>query len=307
MKKIVSLFDGMSCAQQALDRLGLKDYIYYASEVDKHAIKVTQANYPNTIQIGDVCGVKGADYYGADLLVAGSPCQGFSIAGKQLNFNDPRSALFFEFVRIKNEMNPKYFLLENVRMKKEYSDRISDILGIQPIMIDSALVSAQSRKRLYWTNIPGVNQPEDRGILLKDILEQGLADREKSYCIDANYFKGGNPKSYAKGRRQLVRQLNPCKKAGGKQPRMQDRVYDELGKSPCLTQFAGRTNVAQSERRSMNTIPYRKLTVTECERLQTVREGYTSSVSNTQAYKMLGNGMTVEVIRHILSYTDLNK
>ncbi len=138
--KVLSLFDGMSCAQIALNKLGMKDYIYYASEVDKHAIKVTQANYPNTIQLGDVTKIKGLDFERIDLLVGGSPCQGFSFAGKQLNFNDPRSALFFEYVRILRELkskNPKIkFLLENVRMKKEYQDVISEQLGVQPVMIN---------------------------------------------------------------------------------------------------------------------------------------------------------------------------
>src|SRR5690606_31986844 len=131
-----------------------------------------------------------------DLLIGGSPCQGFSFAGHQLNFNDPRSKLFFEFARILEECNPKYFLLENVRMKKEYEDVISSRLQVQPVLINSALVSAQSRKRLYWTNIPNIQQPKDKGILLKDIIEDGIVDRDKSYCIDANYYKGGSVKNY---------------------------------------------------------------------------------------------------------------
>ena len=164
---VLSLFDGMSCGQIALDKLGIKVNNYFASEIDKHAIKVTQHNYPNTIQLGDVMKVKGSDLPKIDLLIGGSPCQGFSFAGKGLNFDDPRSKLFFEYVRLKNELNPKYFLLENVKMKKEYQNIISGYLGVEPIMINSNLVSAQNRVRYYWTNIPVKGLPNDKSILLK--------------------------------------------------------------------------------------------------------------------------------------------
>ena len=168
---VLSLFDGMSCGQIALDQLGIKVDNYFAAEIDKWAIQVTKKNYPNTIHLGDVTQIKGEDLPQIDLLMGGSPCQGFSFAGKQLNFDDPRSALFFEFVRLLKETKPKYFLLENVRMKQEYQDVISEHLGVKPIMINSSLVSAQNRVRLYWTNIPNITQPEDKGIVLKDILE----------------------------------------------------------------------------------------------------------------------------------------
>ncbi len=185
--KVLSLFDGMSCGQLALNKLGIKVDKYYASEIDKYAIQVTQANFPETIQVGDVCNLKSEDYQDVDLILAGSPCQGFSFAGKQLAFDDPRSALFFEFIRLLKEIKPKYFLLENVKMKKEFLEVITeqvsacypdfkggdDLFGgrIEPILINSALVSAQSRQRYYWTNIPNVEQPEDLGIVLRDILE----------------------------------------------------------------------------------------------------------------------------------------
>jgi len=263
--KVLSLFDGMSCGQLALQRLGIKVDKYYASEIDKYAIQVTQANFPNTIQIGDVKTVKPEDYADIDLIICGSPCQGFSFAGKQLAFDDPRSALFFEFIRILKQVKPKYFLLENVRMKKEFIEIISQQVSecypelpgtdlfdskIEPILINSALLSAQSRQRLYWTNIPNVKQPEDLGIVLKDILEDDYeSERNKSYCIDANYFKGASVEQYQKkSRRQLVSkpiQVNPSKKASGKQPYIQDRVFHEDGKSHSLTaSFADRTNVA---------------------------------------------------------------
>jgi len=213
--KVLSLFDGMSCGQIALDELGIPVERYYASEIDKYAIKVTQANYPNTIQVGDVCNIDPKDFEDVDLIQAGSPCQGFSFAGKQLAFDDPRSALFFEFIRLLKAIKPKYFLLENVRMKKEYLQVISEQVsacypeipfGIEPIFINSSLVSAQSRQRYYWTNIPGIKQPDDRGIVLRDILEDNFdSERDKAHCIDANYYKGASVEQYKKKhRRQLV-------------------------------------------------------------------------------------------------------
>ena len=206
----------MACGRIALEQLGIPVEKYYASEIDKYAIQVAQANYPDIIQVGDVCDLDPKDYMDVDLIQAGSPCQGFSMAGKQLAFDDPRSALFFEFIRLLKAIKPKYFLLENVKMKKEFLQVISEqvsacypeiIFGIEPIFINSSLLSAQSRQRYYWTNIPGIQQPEDRGIVLKDILEDDFSsDRDKSYCIDANYSKtGAKPHHYKdKYRRQLV-------------------------------------------------------------------------------------------------------
>ena len=163
-----------------------------SSEIDKNAIQITNKNYPNTIHVGDVQFVTGQQFSaigGIDLLIGGSPCQGFSFAGKQLNFDDPRSALFFEFVRLKRELNPKWFLLENVKMKKEYQDVISEYLGVEPIEINSSLVSAQNRKRLYWTNIPNIKQPEDKCILLRDIT---VDDWDKIAAMRGRYDENGN-------------------------------------------------------------------------------------------------------------------
>ena len=168
---VLSLFDGMSCGQIALNRAGIKYDKYFASEIDEYAIKVTQHNYPKTIQIGDVTKIKSENLPQIDLIIGGSPCQGFSFAGKQLNFDDPRSKLFFEFVRLKKELKPKYFLLENVKMKKEYEKIITEYLNVEPILINSNLVSAQNRERLYWTNISNITQPENKNILVKDILD----------------------------------------------------------------------------------------------------------------------------------------
>ena len=204
--KVLSLFDGMSCGQIALDRLGIKVDKYYASEIDKYAMQVTQANFPETIQVGDICKLDPKDFMDVDLILAGSPCQGFSFAGKQLAFDDPRSALFFEFIRLLKEIKPKYFLLENVKMKKDYLQIISEQVsacypeipfGIEPIFINSSLVSAQSRQRYYWTNIPNITQPEERGIVLRDILEDQVgSEHYVGYQLQKNYAGGNqlNPK-----------------------------------------------------------------------------------------------------------------
>ena len=203
--KVLSLFDGMSCTQLALQQCGIEVDTYYASEIYKYAIQVTQENFPNTVQIGDVCNVDPKDYKDIDLITCGSPCQGFSFAGKQLAFDDPRSALFFEFIRILKEIKPKYFLLENVRMKQQFQDIITDQVSacypdfqgedlfegkIKPILINSALVSAQNRLRLYWTNIPNVEQPEDQGIVLKDILVKEEEWQEEVPQYLQNHFHG---------------------------------------------------------------------------------------------------------------------
>lgn len=304
--RVLSLFDGISGAKVALDRLGIVCY-YYASEVDKHAMKVSRTNHPSITHLGDVRGVRGGDY---DLIIGGSPCQGFSFAGKQLNFDDERSRLFFEYVRILNENKKCYFLLENVKMKKEYQDVISGLLGVEPIEINSQLVSAQCRKRLYWTNIPRVTQPKDKEIMLDDVVDYGIVDRNKSYCIDANYWKGGNLKSYfEKKRRQIVfcgamrgrylvngvRQDGKMKTAGLTTQRMEVR-YDL--KTNTLTTVGKDNNLVFLD-------GYRKLSPEECERLQTFPDGYTSAISNTQRYKCLGNAFTVDVIKHILSFMEI--
>lgn len=284
---VLSLFDGMSCGQIALNRIGITDYTYYASEVDKYAIAVTQANYPNTIQLGDIVNVKASDLPKIDLIIGGSPCQGFSFAGKQLNFNDPRSKLFFEYVRLIRECNPKYFLLENVVMKKEYERVITEHLGVGPILINSNLVSAQNRKRLYWTNIPDISQPVDRNILLKDIIESGETDKAKSYCIDANYYKGTNVKQYlTKCRRQIV--------FSDKSQTILATIYKENAKSMIKRNKKGLL--------VSGGIKFRKLSVLECKRLQTIPDNYLMNISDTQAYKMLGNGWTVDVVAHIFGY-----
>ena len=195
---VLSLFDGMSCGRIALQRAGIKVENYFASEIDKHAIQVTQHNYPNTIQIGDVTKVKVSDLPKIDLLIGGSPCQGFSFAGKQLNFDDPRSKLFFEFVRLKNECNPTYFLLENVKMKKEYEDIITEYLGVKPIEICSSLFSAQQRKRLYWTNINvDLSKLPKSNNVIADVLDLPIKNkRENKILMSKSDFKVKVRKNY---------------------------------------------------------------------------------------------------------------
>jgi len=299
---VLSLFDGMSCGQLALERAGIPIDNYFAAEIDKYAIKVTQANFPETVQLGDVTAIDPDSLPDIDILIGGSPCQGFSFAGKQLNFDDPRSKLFWEYVRLLNALKPKYFLLENVKMKKESMDVITDALGVEPVFINSNLVSAQNRQRYYWTNIPVDKLPDDKGIVLADILEDGHVDRDKSHCIDANYFKGGNLKSYfEKHRRQLVFSKDGMCHVGdadiSDKYAYVNRVYHPSGKGPSLVASDGGH---LQPKVSKGTTEYRKLTPLECERLQTVPEGYTDHVSNTQRYKMLGNGWTVDVVSHIM-------
>jgi DNA (cytosine-5)-methyltransferase 3A len=272
---------------------------YYASEIDKHAIKLTQHHFPNTIQLGDVTQIKGEDLPKIDLLIGGSPCQGFSFSGKQLNFNDPRSSLFFEFVRLLKETNPKYFLLENVKMKKEYEEVISEYLGVEPIVINSSLVSAQNRVRLYWTNIPNVTQPEDKGIKLSDILESddninpaAVRGRKlnKATILGRRLNQNGKREDYNKNI-----PITQCLEVRG----------SNTDKSNCITTVAKDnvlTNlpIGRYPDAFNNKLPFRYYTLKEYCRLQTVPDNYFDNiVSENQAKKMLGNGWTVNVIIHI--------
>ncbi len=296
---VLSLFDGISCGQIALNRLGVKYENYFASEIDKYAMQVTMANYPNTKQLGDVKNVTADKLPKIDLLIGGSPCQGFSLAGSGLNFEDERSKLFFEYVRLKNELQPKYFLLENVKMKQEWQDIISDLLGVKPILINSSLVSAQNRERLYWTNLPINGLPTDKGILLKDIIEDGQVLKDKSQTILAPLYKE-NAKSMIKRNKQgllILKNIYPKKGQNG-------NVYSIFGKCKTLSAGVGikGNGIGSSNSPKIETINadgWRKLSPLECERLQTVPDGYTRAVSDTQRYKALGNGWTIDVITHL--------
>lgn len=275
---VLSLFDGMSCGQLALVKAGIPYETYYASEIDKHAIKVTQHNFPNTVQLGDITKVQGSSLPKIDLLIGGSPCQGFSFAGKGPNFNDPRSKLFFEYVRLLKETNPRWFLLENVCMKKEHEKVISQLLGVEPVMINSRLVSAQNRKRLYWTNIPNITQPADLGVTWGAIREHNVTEDHYYYSAAALAWLG-----------KVAQQK--------KKPMV---VWPSNGKIPTVVANYSRKQSKQTLFGVDDIKGLRFITPLECERAQTVPDGYTGCVSKTQRYRMLGNGWTVDVIAHIL-------
>lgn len=391
--KVLSLFDGMSCGRVALERAGLPVTTYFASELDKYAIAIAQKNYPSTVQLGDVRVVREmaeAGFFGRiDLLIGGSPCQGFSFSGKQLAFDDPRSVLFFEFVHILRALqrdNPDIkFMLENVKMKKEHLDVITNFLGVAPVFINSALVSAQNRQRYYWANWK-IDQPADRGIFLKDIIETGVVDQqyiigegqlnrlktstdlEKSFSkIDPDKAGCTTARQYANCKGNFISltvlgaairgryendgstsqriELNNTPKANSLTTVQKDtliamkrghlkNVRSTDAKANCLLagmskgaqangqslvvvngaanrRFAGNTEIRKDGRSNAlladghqsrfvsDGVTYRKLTPVECERLQTVPDNYTAGVSDSQRYKMLGNGWTVEVVAHI--------
>jgi len=282
---VLSLFDGMSCGQIALERIGINVSEYYASEIDKNAIKIAQKNYPNTKQIGSVLDVSFFGMPKIDLLIGGSPCQGFSFAGKGLNFEDPRSKLFFEYVRVLNELKPKYFLLENVKMSKESEDIISEYLDVKPIKINSSLVSAQNRKILYWTNIPNIKEIDDKEIILDDIIDKSIPfnqDKEK-YSYNKKDFKKDS----------LCHHVGTANFKGGQ---ILKRVYSISGKCPTLTTISGG---CQQKKISDGKGRWRELTPNEYELLQTVPLDYTKGVANSHRYTMLGNGWTVDIIAHI--------
>lgn len=319
--KLLSLFDGISGARQALKELNI-DCEYYASEIDKYAIQIAKVNHPDIIQLGDVreldnwnlvlndlAGITNGRKNHLDLLIGGSPCQDLSIAKKnRKGLQGDRSSLFYEYLRILNEVKPKYFILENVAsMSKESKEIITkELFNIDPVMINSGLLTAQSRKRLYWVGklVNGeykkvkVEQPEDQKIYLKDIIEEGVVDRLKSYCLDANYYKGGNLKSYfEKSRRQLVFN-KPVRIGYFNKGGQGDRVYSIDGKSICLSANGGGRG-AKTGLYKIGDIA-RMLTPTECCRLQGFPDDYVSMVSNTQGYKGLGNSFTVPVIKHLI-------
>ena len=289
---VLSLFDGISCGRVALEKAGKQIETYFASEIDKYSEKVAKMNYPDTVEIGDVTKVSYIDgilYTGngnyevpkIDMLIGGSPCQGFSNAGKKKNFDDPRSRLFWEYVRILDEVKPTWFLLENVVMKKEWSDIITEALGVSPVMIDSALVSAAHRRRLYWTNISEqIGQPADKGITFGDVRERNVPEGTIYY----------SPNGLAWIKRQEERTGKKLRIIGDKD-KMQ-MLEASMYKKYSSQRFFG----------IEDTYGIRYITVRECERCMGLPDGYTSAVSNTQAYKQLGNGWNVDTIVYIFGY-----
>ena len=293
---VLSLFDGMSATQQALKELGVPVTRYYASEIDSYAMQITSKNFPDTIQLGNVQGVEIKHLaLVPDLIVAGSPCQDVSFAGKGKGLAGERSGLFFEAIRIIKEakaINPNVkVLIENVKMKKEHMDTMSDALSealgerVTPQLLNSGLVSAQNRQRLYWYNWETIEEPEDRGIILKDILEPNLesyGDMEEIFDKEFKLSKDG------------LCHIGNAKLSGNQTIK---RVYHAEGKAPTLTTMGGGHREPKIYTGDMK---FRKLTPLECERLQTFPDGYTEGVSNTQRYKMLGNSFTVKMVKCIL-------
>jgi len=303
--RVLSLFDGISCAMVALERAGFEFSEYFAYEIDKYAIKVSQKNYPQIQQCGSVVGADFKQHGEIDLLAGGSPCQDLSISkGKnRQGLKGEKSSLFWEYVRALREVEPKYFIFENVAsMSKEDKAIITAELDVEPIMINSALVSAQQRKRLYWTNIPNVEQPEDKGLVLQDILKDGLAYDEKSYCLTARYQGAHFEHDFKRKQKSMVAQSIRLGELDGKKGQAH-RVYSVRGKSVNISAngggIGGKTGLYKIDLPNGDYI-IRKLTPIECERLQTLPDNYTEGISNTQRYKALGNGWTVDVISHIL-------
>jgi len=274
---VLSLFDGMSCGKLALDRAGVKYDTYLASEIDQYALKISQKNNPDIIQIGDVLNIQTEYLPKIDLIIGGSPCQGFSNAGKGLAFDDPRSKLFFEFVKLIDELKPKFFLLENVRMKKEWLDIITEYMGVQPLLINSNALSPQNRQRYYWTNIPLVSTPPPvNEQVLGDVLEDDVLEKYSPKPETLAKWDGGT-------------QLNPSYNSQG------NRIHPLDQKAATLCAGSHGYNYGYINQNGR----IRRLTPLEFERLQTVPDNYTEGVSDTQRYKMLGNGWTVDIIAHL--------
>jgi len=329
--RVVSLFDGISCGRVALDRAGVAVSSYHAYEIDKYAKAISRYNYPDIVPNGNVLNADFSRFAGYDLVMGGSPCTFWSIAkaNREIDKNGIGWTLFMRFVEAVRVIRPRFFFYENVAsMPQSIKEYISEELGVEPVLINSALLSAQHRKRLYWTNISGVAQPADKGILLRDILESGVTGREKSYCIDAHYFKGGSKTRLdnQSGKRQMV--YEPVREAGAASAVCSpvrvgefgsggqgSRVYSVHGKTVSLTANGGggggKVGLYKIDLPDGD-YAIRKLTVTEAERCQTLPDNYTAfgiddkgitvKISDTQRYKCVGNGWTVDVIAHILSY-----
>jgi len=303
---VLSLFDGGSMAYPSLIMAGIPEQAikYYAVEIDSYARFVGDKRVPDIIRpVNDVQLLSGYSFPNVDLLIGGSPCTSLSIAKRQKEsgLEKGESTLFWEFVRIWRESKPKYWILENVAsMKASDRDTISEVLGVEPIFINSSRLSAQSRKRYYWTNIPNVELPEDKGLILKDVLESGDTDRLKSYCVTATYNRACAQDYFLHGQRQMVFD-KPVRVATIGKGGQGERVYHIDGKSVTLSAHGGGRG-AKTGLYEINE-HIRKLTPLECERLQTLPDGWTDiGLSDAQRYKIIGNGFTVSVISHILSY-----
>lgn len=359
--KVLSLYDGISCGMVALERAGISVERYVAYKIDKYAVTVSSKNYPMIEHKGDVFDGDFTEYKGFDILIGGSPCTYWSIAksNRETTPDGMGGKLFMEYVRALRESGCKWFLYENNHsIHKDIKDYISRELGVQPIMINSARVSGQQRKRCYWTNIPGVCQPDDKGIMLADVLESGVSMTDKSYCMTASYSGAEIKNTLERKQRSMVAEPVGCaqrgryiesgnrhkKCEGGTAQHIEvrtdgkancitrvnkdsmvcepvrlgeingskgqaNRVYSVRGKSVCLSANGGgggaKTGLYKIDLPDGDYI-IRKLTPVEAERLQTLPDNYTEGISNTQRYKCIGNGWTVDVIAHILRHINQN-
>jgi len=314
---VLSLFDGMSGGQQALERAGVDVTRYYASEVDKYAIHITQKNYPKTIQLGSITTLKKKQLkkLNIDFVIGGSPCQGFSMSGlmrgmttkqgveittlkqykklKKKGFTfDGQSYLFWEYIRVLRIVKPKYFLLENVKVQNKWKDIFDNAIGVKPILINSIVVSPQNRPRYYWTNLPNIKPIIPKGVSLQSILmDDGYTHDWRTTLFSLAHNKEcrlNKPLSSITGYNEVSTDAN-CKVS----PHNTGAL---LASYPQGVQKFGSRGFIYNYKEDK----FRLFTPTECERLQTVRDGYTDGVSNTQRYKMLGNGFTIDVIAHLL-------
>ena len=302
--KVLSLFDGISCGMLALKRAGIPVKEYHAFEIDKYAMEVSKRNFPEIVQHGNVFNGDFKQFQGYDLLIGGSPCTYWSISKKNRETTSDGEGfrLFMEYVRALNESKCRYFLYENnYSIHRNIKNEISEKLGVQPIMINSALVSAQQRKRCYWTNLPNITQPEDKGILLNDILDNAIGWNDKSYCMTASYAKAVLHNSLKRNQRTMVAvpvRIGEYGKGGQGQ-----RIYSVYGKSVTLSANGGgqgaKTGLYKIDLPDGDYI-IRKLTPVEAERLQTLPDNYTAGISDTQRYKCIGNAWTIDIIAHIL-------
>lgn len=315
---VLSLFDGISCGQVALERAGVKVDNYYASEIDNNAIKVTMKNYPSTIQLGNVENINFSKYVNKiDLLIGGSPCQDLSRCNlQQKGLQGERSKLFFQYIKALKEIQPKYYLFENVgSMTNENMKTISSYFGHEPICINSNLVSAQSRERYYWTNIPNVEIPKDKNIMVSDIIEKDAPEKyylkqEYKYIPKEKEHKSKNGLNYVCGIISKKKWIEDGKNLS-RNFSQGNRVYSIYGKSCCINANAGGLGGKSGlyyleDGKDFNRLNIRRLTPLETERLQTLPDNYTSELNETNRYKCVGNGWTVDVIAHILSYINKN-
>lgn len=305
--KVLSLFDGISCARIALDKIGITPEVYLASEIDPHAVRVTMKNWPKTIQLGDILGVHWNPTLqgNIDLLIGGSPCQDLSVAKQnRKGLEGERSKLFWEYVRILREVRPKWFVLENVAsMTAANREAITKELGVEPIMIDAALVSAQSRKRLFWTNIPGITQPEDRNIMLKDVIVDGYAMTDKARTLTASYSKGASIGNLGTHRERTMVAHRPVRigTRPGTKGSQSTRIYSIEGKAVTLASRGGGGG-ANTGLYEIKKGDVRNLYPVECERLQGIPDNYTEGIVKTRRVSVCGNAFNVDVIAHILKH-----